>query len=119
MQETIENAKEEQKTCSAKIKDLEANLADAKGYRERQLKEAKDNMQKFKTKSDKSRNEWQKREQEAETLKLEIEGLKTSIDTTKEEVTTCEAKVEELTQRVIYAKIIFYKCVNCKFSVFS
>lgn len=38
-------------------------MADAKGYRERQLKEAKDNMQKTKTKSEKSKKEWEAREQ--------------------------------------------------------
>lgn len=49
--------------CSEKIKELEANLKDSKGYRERQLKEANDNMQKLKLKSEKSKKEWQKREQ--------------------------------------------------------
>lgn len=60
---TIAEKKEEQTVCNAKIKDIEANLKDAKGYRDRQLKEAKDNMQKMKEKSDKSKKEWQKREQ--------------------------------------------------------
>lgn len=59
---TIIEKKEEEVTCKAKIKDIEANLADAKGYRDRQLKEAKDNMQKMKEKSEKSRKEWEKRE---------------------------------------------------------
>lgn len=59
---TIQEKKEEQVTCNTKIKELEANLADAKGYRDRQLKEAKDHMQKMQTKSDKSRKEWEKRE---------------------------------------------------------
>lgn len=59
---TIKEKKEEQVTCNAKIKELEANLADAKGYRDRQLKEAKDHMQKMKDKADKSRKEWEKHE---------------------------------------------------------
>lgn len=59
---TIKEKKEEQVACNTKIKDLEANLADAKGYRDRQLKEAKDNMQKMKAKADKSRKEWEKHE---------------------------------------------------------
>lgn len=59
---TIAEKKEEQVTCKAKIKDIETNLADAKGYRDRQLKEAKDNMQKMKQKSEKSRKEWEQRE---------------------------------------------------------
>lgn len=58
----IAEKKEEQVTCKEKIKDIETNLADAKGYRDRQLKEAKDNMQKMKEKSEKSRKEWEKRE---------------------------------------------------------
>lgn len=48
--------------CNTKIKEYEANLADAKGYRDRQLKEAKDHMQKMKEKSEKSRKEWEKHE---------------------------------------------------------
>lgn len=62
MKATIKEKKEEQIVCKTKIKDIEANLADAKGYRDRQLKEAKDHMQKMKEKSDKSRKEWEKRE---------------------------------------------------------
>lgn len=62
MQATIVEKKKEQETCKTKIKDFEANLADAKGYRDRQLKEAKENMEKLKTKSEKSRKEWEKRE---------------------------------------------------------
>lgn len=124
---TIAEKKQEQIVCNTKIKDIETNLADAKGYRDRQLKEAKDNMQKMKEKSEKSRKEWQKREQvshwldsiysiktslfyinkpclvlwqEAETLKLEIEGLMESIEKAKEEVVASEAQIEEFQQRV-------------------
>lgn len=60
---TIAEKKEEEKACNIKIKDIELNLADAKGYRDRQLKEAKDNMQKMKEKSEKSRKEWEKRQE--------------------------------------------------------
>lgn len=59
---TIVEKKEEQKVCTTKIKELEANLADAKGYRDRQLKEAEDNMKQMKAKSEKSRKEWEKHE---------------------------------------------------------
>lgn len=62
MKATIKEKKEEQVACNAKIKELETNLSDAKGYRDRQLKEAKDNMQKAKEKADKSRKEWEKHE---------------------------------------------------------
>lgn len=63
MHETIKTEKEKQKVCTEKIKEMEANLKDASGYRERQLKEAKDNMQKLKSKSEKSKKEWKKHEQ--------------------------------------------------------
>lgn len=63
MKATIAEKKEEEKACNIKIKDIELNLADAKGYRDRQLKEAKDNMQKMKEKSEKSRKEWEKRQE--------------------------------------------------------
>lgn len=63
LNETIEKGKEEQRVCTEKLKEMEANLKDAKGYRERQLKEAKDTMQKLKSKSEKSKKEWKKHEQ--------------------------------------------------------
>lgn len=63
---TIAEKKEEQVACNTKIKDIEANLADAKGYRDRQLKEAKEHMSKMKTKSEKSRKEWENREKVSE-----------------------------------------------------
>lgn len=97
---TIAEKKEEQVTFRAKIKDYEHNLADSKGYRERQLKEAKENMAKTKAQSDKSRKEWDKHEQDAEILKLEIEELHKSIDQAKEEIQECENKVQELQQKV-------------------
>lgn len=74
MQETIEKGKDEQKVCTAKIKELEANLLDSKGYRERQLKEAKDNMQRLKSKSEKSKKEWKKHEQ------VDLDSICTEFD---------------------------------------
>lgn len=100
LQATIVKTKEEQVTFREKIKDYEHNLADSKGYRERQLKDAKDNMAKTKSQSDKSSKEWNKHEQEAEILKLEIEELTKSIDQSKEELDACENSVKELQQKV-------------------
>lgn len=100
MKATIVEKKAEQETFRAKIKEYEHNLSDSKGYRERQLKEAKDNMTKMKTQSDKSRKEWDKHEKDAEILKLEIEELTKTIAESKEEIDGCENKVTELQQKV-------------------
>lgn len=54
-------------------------MTDAKGYRERQLKEAKDNMQKTKTKSEKSKKEWEAREQVNKILNLMENSTHTTI----------------------------------------
>lgn len=127
LKETIEEKRKVQGVCNTKIKDLEANLADAKGYRDRQLKEAKDHMQKMKDKSEKSRKEWEKHEkvykldywiinyyecrnsysnclelQSAETLRLEVEGLKESIEKANEEMGTTETHIQELQQKVCF-----------------
>lgn len=56
--------------CNTKIKEIEANLSDAKGYRDRQLKEAKVHMEKMKAKSEKSRKEWEKREKVCEVWRF-------------------------------------------------
>lgn len=97
---TIVEKNAEQETFRAKIKEYEHNLADSKGYRERQLKEAKDNMTKTKALSDKSRKEWDKHEKDAEILKLEIEELTKTIAESKEEIDGCDNKVKELQQKV-------------------
>lgn len=112
LKEKIATAKEEQKTATAKIGLLEANLSDAKGYRERQLKEAKENMNKLKTKSEKSEQNWKRREQEAETLQLEIEELKKSIENAKQEAIAIEMKIETLQSKVMCS-------VNASFSTFQ
>lgn len=75
-------------------------MADAKGYRERQLKEAKDHMNKMKAASEKSTENWKRREQEADTLQLEIEELKKSIENAKQEAATIEKKTETLKTKV-------------------
>lgn len=111
MQEKIATAKEEQKTATAKITEVEAHLSDAKGYRERQLKEAKDNMNKAKAKSEKSQQNWKKREQEAEILKLEIEELKKSIENAKQEKIAIENKIETLQAKVRLRFFFIQFCV--------
>lgn len=56
-------AKEIDKTASLKVRDIEEKLSDAKGYRERELKAATDDMKRLKKKSEESKNKWRKREQ--------------------------------------------------------
>ncbi|XP_004517608.1 structural maintenance of chromosomes protein 2 [Ceratitis capitata] len=99
----LNKARETQKNTRGKIKDIEAKLADAKGFRERELKAASEAMKQAKKKSEESRNNWKKREQEFETLQLEIEELKKSIEKTteqrdnmKENINKMETNLEEL-----------------------
>lgn len=79
------DAREKQKTSQAKIKDIEAKLADAKGYRERELKSATNEVKAAKQRAEKSRANWKKREQEFETLQLEITELQKTIETAKQQ----------------------------------
>lgn len=51
------------KTGTAKVKDIEAKLSDAKGYHEREMKSALENMKRLKIKSDESQKKWKQREQ--------------------------------------------------------
>lgn len=77
-------AREKQKVSQVKVRDVEAKLSDAKGYRERELKAVSNEMKAAKQRAEKSRVNWKKREQEFETLQLEISELQKSIDTAKE-----------------------------------
>ncbi|XP_001360588.3 structural maintenance of chromosomes protein 2 [Drosophila pseudoobscura] len=79
------DSREKQKTSQVKIKDIEAKLADAKGYRERELKSATNEVKETKQRAEKSSANWKKREQEFETLKLEITELQKTIESSKEQ----------------------------------
>lgn len=59
----INNAKETKLTSDRKIKDIEAKLKDKKGYVERELSKALNEMQNFKQTSEKSKQKWVKKEQ--------------------------------------------------------
>lgn len=63
LQATIVKSKEVDKVASVKVKDIEEKLSDAKGYRERELKAATDEMKRLKKKSEESKKNWKKREQ--------------------------------------------------------
>lgn len=85
LEEDLLKARETEKAAQSKVKDIEAKLTDAKGYRERELKAATEAMKAAKKKADESRINWKKREQEYETLQLEIDELRKGIETSKKQ----------------------------------
>ncbi|XP_034106185.1 structural maintenance of chromosomes protein 2 [Drosophila albomicans] len=85
LEQQILDARDKQKASQAKVKDVEAKLADAKGYRERELKAANNEVKAAQQRADKSRANWKKREQEFETLQLEISELEKSIEAAKQQ----------------------------------
>ncbi|XP_013100606.2 structural maintenance of chromosomes protein 2 [Stomoxys calcitrans] len=96
LEEDLIQARETQKTSKAKAKDIEAKLADAKGFRERELKAATEDMKKAKIQAEKSSNNWKKHEQGYETLQMEIEALQKDIATAKEQRSSIESNIESL-----------------------
>lgn len=112
LKEKIVQAKEVQQKASAKIKEVEANLADAKGYRDRQLKEAQDDMKKFKKASEESHKNWKKREQEAETLSLEIEDLKKTVQKAKDDAVKMDENIVAFQAKV--NKVSHNKKFDCR-----
>lgn len=117
--ERIAAAKEAQKQASEKIKEVQANLADAKGYRERQLKSAEADVKRLKKKSEDSRKEWKKHEQAAETLNIEIEELKKSIEKTKEEIEELTARIAEMQAKVSWLHPGDHVDLQCYLFIFS
>ena len=63
MNACIVESKEIQTTSKRKIRDIEDKLKDAKGYRERELKEAMEAVKEAKKKSEQSQKKWKTREQ--------------------------------------------------------
>lgn len=100
MQETLSVAQEKENTARRKIKDIEAKLADAKGFRERELKAAQNAMKAAKKKSEESKSNWKKREQEYETLQLEIEEIKKSITNSKSQLDEISGNVSNLEENL-------------------
>lgn len=93
LEDDLTKARETQKNAQAKAKDIEAKLADAKGFRERELKAATDAMKRTKINAEKSSNNWRKHEQEYDTLKMEIETLQKDIASSKVQQTTIEEQI--------------------------
>ncbi|XP_058055070.1 structural maintenance of chromosomes protein 2 [Anopheles bellator] len=100
LQRTMVEARETQTQCNAKVKDLQAKLADGKGHRDRELKAAEDQMKQTKKRSEESRKNWKKHEQDFETLRLEIEELQKGIATAKEQAQRLEEQIGALQERL-------------------
>lgn len=117
LKERIDTAREEHKRATDKIKEVQANLTDAKGYRERQLKGAEADVKRLKKKSEDSHKEWQKYEQRAETLTIEIETLQKTIETAKADLVKVKEKIQQLETEVwyIYLLCLFHDhwCMPC------
>lgn len=96
LQDKLQTCKEAETKWNLKAKDLEVKMKDAKGYRDKKLKEAEEEMKVMKKQYEKSRNEWKKREQDYETLNLEISELKKSIETTRQQIDETEENIKKL-----------------------
>ncbi|XP_055917381.1 structural maintenance of chromosomes protein 2 [Eupeodes corollae] len=96
LKENLLKAVEIRKVSSAKVKDIEEKLADAKGFRERELKKAAEEMKAAKIKSEQSRNNWKKHEQQFDTLQLEIDELKKSTETSHQQLEEMIATLDKL-----------------------
>lgn len=97
---TIEECHNIQATNEAKVKDLTAKVADSKGHRERELKNAETELKKAKQKYEQSQKNWKKREQQYETMKLEIEELKKTIAESKEQAIQMQKNIEEFQAKI-------------------
>ncbi|XP_068966367.1 structural maintenance of chromosomes protein 2 [Bombus flavifrons] len=98
--QTMAVAEKNEKESTTHAQNLEHQLKDAGNIHERQLKEAKSELEKLKKKAENSRKEWEKREQEAEVLKLEIEELQKSIVAGKEQLVASEEKLNVVEEKV-------------------
>ncbi|KAG5681053.1 hypothetical protein PVAND_010519 [Polypedilum vanderplanki] len=97
---TIEECHNILATNEQKVKELTEKLKDAKGNRERDLKNAEADLKKAKQKHEQSQKNWKKREQQYETMKLEIEELKKTIAEGKEQVIQMQTKIEEFQRKI-------------------
>ncbi|KMQ84023.1 structural maintenance of chromosomes protein 2 [Lasius niger] len=88
----ITAAKNLEKDSTKRAKDIEIQLKDAVNVRDKQLKEAENQLNVLKKKAEQSRKEWQNREQESETLELEIKELKKTIESGNEQLLQAEEK---------------------------
>ncbi|KAJ8911803.1 hypothetical protein NQ315_014227 [Exocentrus adspersus] len=92
--------REVETNCNQKAKELESKIANSKGYRENQLREAELEMKSLKQKADKSRKNWKQREQDYETLNLEILELKKSLEHTRQQIQNTEDVIVKLNEQL-------------------
>uniref|UniRef100_A0A1B0DCC3 Uncharacterized protein n=1 Tax=Phlebotomus papatasi TaxID=29031 RepID=A0A1B0DCC3_PHLPP len=78
------------------IKMLESQLADSKGFRERQLKQAQADLADCKRKYTESSNKWKKKKEQYDVMNMEIEQLKTSVETGMGQMESREKEVREM-----------------------
>ncbi|EFN64694.1 Structural maintenance of chromosomes protein 2 [Camponotus floridanus] len=104
LKQRIITAKNLEKDSTKRAKDIEAQLKDAVNIREKQLKEAENQLNILKKKAGQSREEWQKREQESETLELEIKELKKTIESGNEQLLQAEEKNNLFEQKEVTLK---------------
>lgn len=76
-------------------------LSDSKGYRERELKKAQNDMNLAKKKKEDSDKKWKTHEQEYQTLNLEIDELKKSIEQSKQQLNDMNDNLNELKNKMI------------------
>lgn len=99
LQDKLKTCKEAEMKWNQKAKDLQVKMNDSKGYRDKKLKEAEEEMKVMKKQYEKSRNEWKKREQDYETLNLEISELKKSIETTRQQIEETVENIKKLKEQ--------------------
>lgn len=100
----MEAARATEKENTKRLKDLEFQLKDSANIREKQLKDAENQLKMLTERSAASRNEWKKREQESESLNLEITEIRKTIDTQKDEMAGAEAKLVTLEEKATALK---------------
>ncbi|XP_037947377.1 structural maintenance of chromosomes protein 2-like [Teleopsis dalmanni] len=96
LESTLVKSRESVKMYRAKIKDLKAKIQDADGYRKRELKQAKEEMEAAAKKAQISQQNVTKHESQYSTLKLEIEALRENIEKSKKESEILIEKISKM-----------------------
>uniref|UniRef100_A0A1B0CNN4 Putative structural maintenance of chromosome protein 2 chromosome condensation complex condensin n=1 Tax=Lutzomyia longipalpis TaxID=7200 RepID=A0A1B0CNN4_LUTLO len=96
LEKELNEAKEVLQREKENIKLLEAQLADSKGYRERQLKQAKKDLADCQKKYNESSNHWKKKKEQNDVMNLEIEQLTAAVTTSTAQLATIEADLQQM-----------------------
>ncbi|CAN8004450.1 unnamed protein product [Ixodes hexagonus] len=103
----LASCKEVEKRATAKVKDLEEKVKDAKNIRERELKAAEQQITQCKKKADESAKKFTQKKQEAEGIQLEIEelqkclaGYKTQLECSDDNLQAMERALAETQQKL-------------------